>query len=157
MHTSRTWFADAPIEGGIHPIGGITNDHPASQDVVAARLFRAGWPTTSSPAWHTRRKGQRVSPDQPAVLRAAERYVAASRRFDSRPTVAAADAVIVARLALQEVFIEAGWVPPRPRQEEMQRDRLLVRQCVGIDDYIGRQSLTRCHDAASFGDSASVR
>ena len=89
-----------------------------------------------------------MSLDQPVVLRAAERYVAAGRRFEENPTIASADAVIIARLALQQVFMDAGWLPSQARQEEMQRDWLIVQHCVGIDDYVERQMLSRVRDAA---------
>ena len=77
------------------------------------------------------------SPD--TLLKAAQRLVAAQASYDADPSAPNADEVIAARLRLQEVFVEAGWIPPRYRQEEMSRDRLIVKQQTGVSEEIEDQ------------------
>jgi hypothetical protein len=73
-------------------------------------------------------------PDVETLIAAASRLVDAARVHEAAGTPESADAVTAARLALQEVFAAAGWVPPRYRQEEMRRDRALLAHTVGSSE-----------------------
>jgi len=76
-------------------------------------------------------------PAQEILLSLARRLVAAGDAHARDQSTATADAVIAARLELQEAFIRAGWMPPRYRQEEMQRDRRIVTAAPGLLDVEG--------------------
>ena len=73
-------------------------------------------------------------PSEDILLALARDLAAAGDANDKEPNTATADAVIKARLAIQEAFIHAGWMPPRYRQEEMQRDRRIVNASAGALD-----------------------
>ena len=79
------------------------------------------------------------SPD--TLLAAAQRLVAAQAHYEADRSAVNADEVIAARLRLQEVFVEAGWMPPRYRQEEMLRDRLIVQQQTGVSEDIEQDAV----------------
>jgi hypothetical protein len=70
-------------------------------------------------------------PSDATLLAVARRFVQAAEDHEQFPNTRTADAVTRARLDLQAAFLAAGWVPPRTRQDEMARDRLLVQQRVG--------------------------
>ncbi len=91
-------------------------------------------------------------PTEAILLLHAQRLAAAGDAYARRPCTATADAVIAARLELQEAFIRAGWMPPRYRQEEMQRDRTLVNASAGMFDEPGSVAA-----AASLLDARFVR
>lgn len=73
-------------------------------------------------------------PTEELLLALARRLAAAGDAHERERSTATADAVIAARLEIQEAFIRAGWMPPRYRQEEMQRDRRIVNASAGVFD-----------------------
>lgn len=75
-------------------------------------------------------------PSDRTLLAAAWHLVQAADEHEHLGTTESADAVIAARLSLQEAFVEAGWVPPRYRQDEMLRDRAIVGHAVGLSETI---------------------
>jgi hypothetical protein len=75
-------------------------------------------------------------PSDETLLAAAWRLVQAADEHEHLGTIESADAVTAARLSLQEAFVAAGWVPPRYRQEEMARDRAIIRHNVGVSELI---------------------
>lgn len=75
-------------------------------------------------------------PSDETLLAAAWRLVQAADEHEHLGTVESADAVTAARLNLQEAFVSAGWIPPRYRQEEMARDRAIIRHDVGVSELI---------------------
>ena len=80
-----------------------------------------------------RREASRLPSDE-LLLSIARRLAAAGDAHAEQPSTTSAEAVIAARLELQEAFIRAGWMPPRYRQEEMQRDREIVDASAGMFD-----------------------
>lgn len=67
-------------------------------------------------------------PSEEVLQAAAVRLVKAMALYRVAPTVAAADRVIAARIAVKEAFIDAGWQPPESTLAAMERDRLLLRE-----------------------------
>ena len=67
-------------------------------------------------------------PSEEILQAAAVRLVKAMAVYRVTPTIAAADRVIAARLAVKEAFIDAGWQPPETTIAAMERDRLLLRE-----------------------------
>jgi hypothetical protein len=87
-------------------------------------------------------------PNDETLLCHARRLAAAGDAHDRHPTTATVDAVVAARLELQEAFISAGWMPPRYRQEEMQRDRRIVSASAGMFDEQGGSSTAATREDA---------
>jgi hypothetical protein len=108
---------------------------PYRGSIVEVTLENAG----AVPRRRTTVFGSRLMPSEQTLLAAAWRLVQAADEHEHLSTVESADAVIAARLNLQEAFVEAGWVPPRYRQEEMQRDRAIVRHAVGLSESVIHQ------------------
>ena len=74
-------------------------------------------------------------PSEEVLQAAAARLVRAAELYRAQPSVATADRVIEARLAVKEAFIAAGWEPPESTLAAMARDRLLLREHAGsLDD-----------------------
>jgi hypothetical protein len=73
-------------------------------------------------------------PSAETLTNAALRLAEAVARHELERSVASADAVIAARLAVKEAFIEAGWQPSERALRQMQADRDLLLEGAGVLD-----------------------
>lgn len=72
-----------------------------------------------------------VTASEEPLVAAARRLAEATDVYALWPTTATADEVTAARIALEDVFVEAGWTPSARDRERMERDRELLRHRVG--------------------------
>lgn len=73
-------------------------------------------------------------PSAESLTNAALQLAQAVARHEVERSIESADAVIAARLAVKEVFIEAGWQPSDRALRQMQADRDLLSESAGVLD-----------------------
>jgi hypothetical protein len=73
--------------------------------------------------------------DAERLLGAAATYLNAVREHEEHPDTQTADGVTAARLTIDETLLDAGWIPPLDRMNNIERDRAIVEQRPGwLDD-----------------------